>query len=51
MQKRGASDMLDPDTVIVKGGAYTLLALYVIRTVWKEFNDLRNDFRTKKRNR
>ena len=43
--------MLDPDTVIVKAGAYALLALSVIRLVWQEFSNLRNDFREKKRNR
>jgi len=41
--------MFDPDSVIVKGGAYALLALSVIRLVYQEFNNLRNDFRRKRR--
>ena len=41
--------MLDPETFIVKGGILALAALSVIRLVWQDFNNLRNDFRRKRK--
>jgi hypothetical protein len=43
--------MLDPEALIVKGGVLALAALSVIRLVWQDLNNLRNDFRRKRKHR
>jgi hypothetical protein len=43
--------MFDPEALIVKGGVLALAALSVIRLVWHDFNNLRNEFRRKRKNR
>lgn len=43
--------MLDPEALIVKGGVLALAALSVIRIVWQDLNNLRNDFRRKRKHR
>lgn len=43
--------MLDPEAFIVKGGILALAALSVIRLVWQDFNNLRDDLRRKPRRR
>ena len=51
MSKRGASDMLDPEALVVKGGILALAALAVIRVVLLDFNNLLNDLRRKRKRR
>jgi len=43
--------MLDPEALIVKGGILALAALSVIRLVWQDFNNLRDDLRRRRKNR
>ncbi len=43
--------MLDPETLIVKGGVLALASFAVIRIVWCDFNKLMTDLRRKRKNR
>lgn len=43
--------MLDPEALVVKGGILALATLSVIRLVWQDFNNLRNDLRRKGKRR
>jgi hypothetical protein len=41
--------MPDLEAVVVKGGVLALAVLSVIRLVWQDFNNLRNDFRRRRK--
>jgi hypothetical protein len=43
--------MLDLEVLIVKSGVLVLATLSIVRLVWQDFNNLRGDFRRKRKRR
>ena len=41
--------MFDPEALVVKGGILALASLTVVRLVLYELNNIRNDFRKRRR--
>ena len=45
MGKRGASDMLDPEAIVLKSGTLVIITLGVFRIVLHDLHKIRTDFR------